>query len=82
MAKKIVTNNLKKILKEKGLKADWVRSELKRIKYPINVNRFSLLMQNKTEIYFGEAVFISEILEIRDYNDLVNGNIKELKTVE
>jgi hypothetical protein len=36
-------------------------------------------MQNKVEIYFYEAIFISEVLEIRDYTDLVNGKINELK---
>lgn len=79
MAKKIVTNNLKKILKEKGRNALWVQSELERIKHPINRSRFSQLMQNKVEIYFYEAIFISEVLEIRDYTDLVNGKISELK---
>ncbi len=90
MAKKIVTNNLKKILGEKKKTAIWVRSELKRIGYPIQKERFSDLMQNKREIYFGEAIFIAEVLKLRvydgqlkpDYDQLVNGNVNELKTVK
>ena len=77
--KRIVTNNLKKVLNEKGRNSKWVQSELERIKNPINRSRFSQLMQNKVEIYFYEAIFISEVLEIKDYTDLVNGKINELK---
>lgn len=76
---KIITNNLKEILKKKGITREELQKRLHHI-HSISNTRLTRLMTNKKEIRLGELVFICQVLEIEfeNYTDMVNISIEDI----